>query len=268
MTGEGFLPSTVSMRGAALPDRNGFVTALAVRALRLRRQPIPPAMLDALERCRSPTGGFRFWPVDARPDWAPPLPDDADDTAIMTLELFHAGRIAREEARRIACLTIGRHRVGSFGTRWSGWRRAGVFATWHRPGSGIDLVDCTVTTNVLALFATLDLWRLPGVREAVAMLADAVDWARGSGLRAQSLSPFYPEPAEFMLALRHAVTAGATALAPIYSAAARTGWGCDVDTGRDGHAVCSSPYGFAIWRSAELAVCRGYAPGPIGERER
>jgi hypothetical protein len=260
MTGitDGFVPSTVSMRGSTIVDRNGFITALAVRALRLRGRPIPAAMLDALQRCRSTTGGFRFWPTDMKPSWAPRLPDDADDTAIMTLELFHGGRVTREEARRIACMTIGRHRVGSFGTGWCGWRHGGVFATWHRSGTHVDLVDCTVTANVLALFAALDLWHVPGVRESVTMLADAVQWAGDSMLRAQSLSPFYPEPSEFVLALEHAMHAGATALAAVYDASRRTRWGRDVDPGRAGYAVCSSPYGSALWRSSELSAYRGH----------
>lgn len=253
----GCVPSTVTLGGGRrLPDRNGFVTALAARALRRRGLPVPPAMLDVLAACRSTAGGFRFWPIGARPAWAPELPDDADDTGIMTLELLHAGRLDRAEARRIACLTIGRHRVRSFGPRPSGWRRAGVFATWHRPGSEADLIDCTATANALALFAALGLWHLSGVDAAAAMLADAVGWAGGDAERARSLSPFYPEPGELVDALAHAVESGAAPLGEVLAAARQAPWGRPDDDPEGARAICSSPYGAVLWHAPALAGFR------------
>jgi hypothetical protein len=257
----GFVASCMEAAGQRLDDYNGFVTALAVRALRTRGAEIPAAILDALERCRSPNAGYGFWAPCARPEWAPRLPDDADDTAIMTLELHAAGRLSREEARRIACLSIGRHRIAQLPVLRPPWLRTGVFSTWHRRGIALDLIDCTATANALAAFAALDLHEIPGVRASTAMLRDAVAWAGDDGTRACSLSPFYPEPAEFVLALRHAVEAGAEALAPVYAAAAQTSWGRDADTrvAHDDHRVCSSPYGSAVWRSPALARIRAGA---------
>lgn len=256
-----FILSEVSIGGRKLADRNGFVTALGVRALRRRGLPVPAAMLDALERCRSARGGFRFWPQDARPQWAPDLPDDADDTAIMLLELLHAGRVGREDARRIACLAIARRRVAAFPLLRPPWLRPGVFATWSREGIRRDLVDCTATANALALFAALDLSHLPGVREAGEMLAAAVRWAGDDDLRAASLSPFYPDPAEFVLALDHAGECGARGMAALHRLASATAWGRDAErrSARRDHAVCGSPYGVAVWRSPELARLRGWA---------
>ncbi|QWP76948.1 hypothetical protein J5226_00630 [Lysobacter sp. K5869] len=256
-----FILSEVSIGHERLPDRNGFVTALGVRALRRRGLPVPAALLDALERCCSARGGFRFWPQDARPEWAPDLPDDADDTAIMLLELVRAGRVGREEARRVACLTIARRRVAGFPLLRPPWLRPGVFATWSREGIRRDLVDCTATANALALFAALDLSHLPGVREAGEMLAAAVEWAGDDDLRAASLSPFYPDPAEFALALDHAAECGARGMQALHRRASATAWGCDAEqrsTRRD-HAVCGSPYGVAVWRSPELARLREWA---------
>ena len=258
----GFLDSCMESAGQRRPDRNGFITALAVRALRRQDIAMPDAkldaMLDALERCRSPGAGYGFWAPCARPEWAPQLPDDADDTAIMTLELHAAGRLSREEARRIACLSIGRHRIARLPLLRPPWLRTGVFATWHRRGIALDLIDCTAIANALAAFAALDLHDIPGVRISTAMLRDAVAWAGNDETRACSLSPFYPEPAEFVLALQHAVEAGADDLIPVHAAAAQTPWGRDAETRatRDDHRVCSSPYGFTVWRSPALARIR------------
>ncbi len=257
----GFIDSSMETGGQRRPDRNGFVTALAARALRRQGIGVPDAMLDALARCRSPGAGYGFWAPCARPEWAPRLPDDADDTAIMTLELHAAGRLSREEARRIACLSIGRHRIAQLPALRPPWLRTGVFATWHRRGIALDLIDCTATANALAVFAALDLHEIPGVHASTTMLCDAVAWAGDDETRACSLSPFYPEPAEFVLALRHAVEAGAEALAPVYAAAARTPWGrgAEARVAHDDHRVCSSPYGTAVWRSPALARIRAAA---------
>lgn len=254
----GFIDSSMEAAGQRQPDRNGFVTALAARALRRQGLDIPAPMLDALARCRTPGAGYGFWAPDARPPWAPRLPDDADDTAIMALELHVAGRLSRDDARRIACLTIGRHRIARLSLLRPPWLRTGVFSTWHRRGITLDLIDCTAVANALALFAALDLDNIPGVRASTAMLRDAVTWAGNDEARACSLSPFYPEPAEFVLALGHAVEVGADALMPIHAAAIRTPWGRDAETrvARDDHRVCSSPYGSAVWRSPALARIR------------
>lgn len=258
MTIEGLIASDVTVHGRTTSDRNGFVTALALRALHEQRRPAPTHMLDAIERCRSSTGGFRFWPMETRPPWAPDLPDDTDDTAIMVLELFRAGRFSLEQARRTACLTIGRHRIGALRDQGPPWRRMGVFRTWHRPGSGEDLIDCVVATNAVALFTALGLPRTPGVPESEEMVAAAVAWAGQDWDRAASLSPFYPDPAELVLALAHAVAAGADRLAPVHAMAAATPWGRDAGrrAGRADHAVCSSPYGEVVWRAPVLATLR------------
>jgi len=256
-----FIASDVVLDGQRLRDRNGFVTALGVRALRRAGLPVPAAMLDALQQCRSARGGFRFWPERAHPDWAPRLPDDADDTAIMLLELLRADRISRADAHRTACLAIARRRIAQLPLLRPPWLRIGVFATWSRDGIRRDLVDCTATANVLALFAHLRLAHLPGVREAADMLAAALRWAGDDELRAASLSPFYPDPAEFVLALEHAAECGAAEADELHRLAAATAWGRDAParSERPDHAVCGSPYGMAAWRSPELARLRAWA---------
>ncbi|RZL86246.1 MAG: hypothetical protein EOP82_30570 [Variovorax sp.] len=252
----GCVESTVTLRDGRIRDCNGFVTALAVTALRQAGVAAPEQMLDVLTACRSQTGGFRFWPAGYRPGWAPDLPDDADDTAIMTLELLRAGRLTDAEARRIACLSIGRHRFGSFGAGPTGWRLPGVFATWHRQGSAVDLIDCTATANVLALYAAVGLWHLSGVEAAVGMLADAIEWAGSGWERAQSLSPFYPEPIELVWALEHAVQAGAVPLGPLLALAARQPWARERERHLRGRPICSGPYGAVLWHSPALSAIR------------
>lgn len=253
-----FLPSVVMMKGISCPDLNGFVTTLGIRALRLSGRTVPSAMLDALETCRTEQGGFRFWPSAHRPHWAPDLPDDADDTALMTFELYLHGRLSREEARRIACMSLVRNRVRRVDGLGPRWRRVGVFKTWARETTETDLIDCTAHANILALMATLDLLHLPGVRETYTMLEAALDFAQNDAKRANSLSPFYPSPTEFVLALDHARRCGAHDLDPLAQRAARTSWGRDavLRTYDPNYAICSSPYGQAFWYSPELASLR------------
>lgn len=255
------IESQVSQGGQQRRDRNGFVTALGVRALRRYGLPVPGAMLDTLQACRSARGGFRFWPEGAQPDWAPVLPDDVDDTAIMALELLHAGRIGLDDARRTACMTIARRRIARFPALRPPWLRVGTFATWSREGAAFDMVDCTATANVLGFLAAVGMSHLPGVHEATQMLGAALHWAGDDELRASSLSPFYPDPVELALALEHAARSGAQGLHELHAAAAATGWGANAElrSTRPEHRVCSSPYGVAVWRSPELARLRGWA---------
>lgn len=253
-----FLPSVVRMKGVGYPDVNGFVTALGVRALRLSGRCVPPPMLDALEACRTEQGGFRFWPSAHRPHWAPELPDDADDTALMTLELYLLGRLSRDEARRIACISLVRNRLRRIEGVGPPWRRVGVFKTWARESTETDLIDCTAHANVLALMATLHLLHLPGIRETYGMLEAALDFAQNDAERANSLSPFYPNSSELALALDHAWRCGAHGLAPLAQRVASTSWGRDaaVRTYDPHYAICSSPYSQTVWYSRDLARLR------------
>ncbi|MFP8781295.1 hypothetical protein [Hydrogenophaga sp. RWCD_12] len=259
----GLVASEMHTGGRRLPDRNGFATALAVRALRHRGHAVPPAMLAVLERCRSVHGGFGFWPQGLRPHWAPALPDDADDTAIMALELYLAGRLTRDEVRRTACQRIGTRRIGRLPALRPPWLRTGVFATWSRLAGGQDMVDCTVITNVLALLTVAGLEGIPGADTSMALLECALDWAGDDDARASSLSPFYPDAAEWLLALDHAAAIGAKGMPALLRRALCTRWGQAAAQRRHApdHAICSSPYGLAVWRSPALCAVRCSAEG-------
>src|ERR1044072_8148896 len=85
--------------GRSRRDENGFATALVLR--RIRRlgwsSPGRDRALDFLESCAvEPPGAFAFWPPPARPPWAAGTPPDADDTAVIPLELYACGRRSRE----------------------------------------------------------------------------------------------------------------------------------------------------------------------------
>ena len=155
--------------GRSAHDSNGFVTALAVRELRRAGRTVPETWLDVLETCRRPNGSYGFWPCGATPAWAPELPADSDDTAVLLLEMTLAGRVSRAEARSVACHTVGAHRLRQVLDPGPPWLRRGMFTTWHRRRAwrDIDLVDLTAVTNVLSLLYSLGLERIPGVEESL-----------------------------------------------------------------------------------------------------
>ncbi len=235
--------------GRCRADENGFVTALAVREQRLAGRTVPGGWLDVLEGCRRPEGSYGFWPRAAVPAWAPDLPADSDDTAVMLLELALAGRVARDEARRVACRTVGAHRLRCPPDPGPPWVRRGVFATWHRTG-GADMVDLTAVTNVLALLFSCGLQRIPGVEESLAALAAGLAWAGASPARWHSLSPFYPEPDELARALQHASGCGVPGLVDATRRAR------EVCPRQDPDVVCSMAYGPPTWHSPALAAIR------------
>jgi hypothetical protein len=245
--------------GRCVEDRNGFVTALAVREYRLAGRTVPGEWIDLLAGCRRPEGSYGFWPVGGVPAWAPELPSDSDDTAVMLLELALAGRVSREEARRVACRTVGTHRLRRVLDPGPPWLRRGMFTTWHR-GRDLDMVDLTAVTNVLALLYSLGLQRIPGVEETLAALTAGVAWAGSSVARWESLSPFYPEPDELARALDHATACGVPGLAD----GARVAQ--EVCPRQDPDVVCSMAYGPPTWHSPALTVVRGAerAWGPAG----
>ena len=247
------VPSTVRDRqGGGLRlrrDSNGFISALAARAWRSGGGVVPGVWLDTLESCRAGDLGFSFWPQQATPSWAPRLVPDTDDSAVMALELLHAGRLGLPEARRIACLGVAAHRLRQV-RRGPVWPRVGMFATWQRAGARTDLVDCTVAVNALALLAATGLLGVSGVAETVAAISAGVDWAGADEARLSSLSPFYPEPDELRLAVAHAVAAGCTVLAPVADILG------DARLPDPDAAVCSSPYGLVTWHSRELQAVR------------
>ena len=236
--------------GRSYEDRNGFVTALAVRELRRSGRAVPCGWLEVLEACRRADGAYGFWPVGASPTWAPPLPSDSDDTAVMVLELTLAGRLPLTTARSVACHRVATHRLRRVPDPGPPWLRRGMFVTWHRTGRDVDLVDLTAVTNVLALLYAVGLRTIPGVEESLEALSLAASLSAGSRDRWRSVSPFYPEPEELARALDHAAEWGV----PTAAEAARTVR--DVCPREDPDVVCSMAYGPPTWHSEELTMIR------------
>jgi hypothetical protein len=283
---DGFFRSTVSGSGIDQPDANGFVTAQVLRALGDSAPGILGhhafhAAIGALLACRDDTlAGFRFWPDGRRPGWAPRLPEDADDTAVMALALSRAGQMTEAELRRLACHTIVSHRLLAVLQPGPPWARVGAFKTWMRPGPDPDIADCTVNANAVGLLAAAGLFTVPGYAEACAMIRDAVAWAGDNETRAATLSPFYPEPGDLALAVRAAVAEGASDLSPVLDTLEGSAFWRRLE-GRVSTAepvVCGSPYGLIRWTSRAVGMARsrslstsgrsGRAPDPGGNGRR
>jgi len=260
----GLFVSRVTGGGLDTDDFNGFATAQVLRALgRSAREVLGAAChdaaLDGLLACRNPaTGGFRFWPVGQRPAWAPDLPDDADDTALMGLTLYAAGRMSLADLRRTACRTVVSHRLAATPQPGPPWPRVGAFKTWMRHGVAPAIADCTVNANALALLAAADLRAVPGYAQACAMIADAVAWAGANEARAASLSPFYPEPGEMNLAVECAVAAGVQELrATVMKMGNSTMWrGFRQRSCRENPVICGSAYGLLRWNCKPVGWAR------------
>lgn len=255
--------STITSRDRTETDWNGFVTALVLREM--RHLPSTPALariqaqaLNFLADCASTRlpGAFSFWPTSGRPGWASQVPEDADDTAIMTLELARAGRLSRTELLRIVCHTLIPYRVSAVATPIPTWIQPGVFLTWlsdhpHHP----NLVDCCVNTNAIALMAYADATHLPGYQAACQLIEQGISWVGSSASRLHYLTPFYPNPNEFYFALVHAVECGAPLHHCVEALASLL---LDEITQFDSP-VCSSAYHSVVWHCPALVEVRRVA---------
>jgi hypothetical protein len=269
-TTSGAFVSWIVQRTGEIEDCNGFATALVLRALRQgggirAREPLCQAALDFLESCESPdqAGAFGFWPAHQRPIWAQRVPSDVDDTAIINLELAQYGRRSLDEARRVVYAVLMPHLVQPHLVQnelrpGPSWLRPLVFPTWIGKGKqAANPVDCCVNANVLALLAYTGLTHLPGYKQACCMIADAIAWAGDSPLRVRSLTPYYPQPTEFLYALDHAIACGAVELQTARNQLAGHCAGAEVD-GSQREAICSNAYRAPIWHCPALSLIRAY----------
>jgi hypothetical protein len=256
--GNGAFVSFATSPAGTVEDCNGCITGLVVRAI--GHGPLPGRLhaareraLDYLERCErsAAPGSYGFWPESDRPHWAPELPADADDTALIAVELFRAQRRSLEALRRVALLTLLPFRVrDSERGQDPAWVRPGVFRTWLADGRP-NPVDCVANVNIAALLAQAGLTHIAAYRAVVSMLAAAVAAADGAArTRAPLLAPFYAHPAELRWALAHAVASGASALAP--SLARVASWCADATAPDADRPVCCSAYGRRVWTAPIL----------------
>ena len=268
---EGGFASIVEGPAGIEVDRSGFVAAMVLRSL--RHEPASPDVaeirrfsLDWLTRCRSRTvpGAFAFWPEEARPAWAANVPPDVDDTVVMLGELLRHGRIDRMGALRDLCSTVlGRRVTPNEALLLPPWVVAGSFFTWLPPvaspvrprGRPVDLVDCCVNANVVALMAMLRATHLPGFREAVETILHGLSWAGKDRARLRSLTPFYPSLGSLRDALEHAVECGVAELAA--GLAHLRSLPLELIAPND--ALCGSAYGHSVWRAPAVGLAGSIA---------
>ena len=165
--------------------------------------------LNFLEQCRScqVEGAFGFCERPAVPNGRPTCLR-ISMTRRSPARKCSAGRLD-SSAQWDVIRVLSRARVERHGGGTVAWVRRGAFATWI---GGPGVVDCCANANVVAFLVGTGMEGLPGVREAVQMIGDAIEWSGSSWARLVSVSPFYAHPSELRRAIAHAVDAGATGL--------------------------------------------------------
>ncbi|WP_440955516.1 hypothetical protein ACSAZK_00615 [Methanosarcina sp. Mfa9] len=265
---EGAFPSYIWLGEKVIPDLNSFTTAQVLRALRDVAGPEALAQakekaLDFLLMCRAPDlpGAFRYWPENSRPAFIPELPADADDTAVVLLELLRSGRVDLAAVAKTTAEVLVPCRLKAIHEPAPPWLRPGVFLTWLGCGE-VNIVDCCVNANVAALFAYAGLQGFPGYREACLMIEEGILWAGKDKERIRCLTPFYPQPAEFVYAIRNAVVCGAKELEKSLWLVNSLGWMPENLRAEDKGdlPICSDAYGTIFWKSGVLQKARGLNP--------
>jgi hypothetical protein len=261
---DGSFPSLLVSGNETSTDYNACITGLVARALggeqlpdRLHRT--RERALDYLETCEKSAmpGAFGFWPESSHRMKAIDPPGDADDSAIVAIELYRHGRRSREWLKRIALRVLMPFRVQASEEVRPEWIRVGAFLTWLRP-SPANVVDSLVNANVAALFALAGLRQLSAYSDAVAMVHASITWTAGSAQRARLVAPYYPDTGEFYRTLDYAVGCGAVELKPTLALVEQ--W-FGTDTHPEEHRpVCSAPYGDTVWTAPVLQWARRMLP--------
>ncbi len=220
--------ATVRMPYGEVEDRNCFVSGLVLREL--ADAPATPALAEArrkayafLLRSKYPVYpySFAFYPAQFPPFWLrTALYPDADDTAVIALELVRAGYWPAEALPYIAENYLLRYRAtGPLRHHLAhSWQPEGVFLTWFTTANVANPIDCCANTNVVALLAWAGLKETAGYGEACTMINQAAALVAAAPHRASHFTPYYPHPAEWHHALAHAVAAGAHELRPALAA--------------------------------------------------
>ena len=261
--------STVHLPSGEVEDTNCFITALVLRELSQLRyasswqqtaelEDASRRALGYLMRSVYPVSphAYSFYPHQYHPFWMDTtLFADADDTAVIALELVRYGKRDPEIFTYIAENYLRIYRAS--GTHlYAPWQREGVYLTWFTTADIDNPIDCCVNTNVVAMLAVAGLQDTPGYKEACAMINDAAAWAGADHERLRQLTPYYPHPIEWYYALDHAVKSGAEALRPARDVLASASWlDQSIDTQ---HPVCSSLDGDIVWTSDVLHHVRQF----------
>ncbi len=199
-----------------LYDYNGFVTALILREMQESDPRLYAVQIEkALKylRCykNSENTGYRFWPLHLWPDWAPSLPADCDDIAVISLELAKHNELTDSQLLQLLESHLFASQIKDHPPSPT-WLKKGAFRTWVDGMEEGNPVDCCVNLNILVLFAYLGMKDIVGYHEVVQMLYDAVEWCGDSELRFRSLAIFYPDSRMFLYTLDNAIVHGCSEL--------------------------------------------------------
>jgi hypothetical protein len=212
----GAFRSTVQCDGKSFADENGFITALVLREL--GRLPASfdlfshrERALDFLEACESLSspGAFHFYPPGNEPQWmGTRLAPDADDTALIVLELLKHRRVSQEIADRIIDEVLEPHRLHYRPGDTPDWARQGAYKTWLDISARPNPIDCCVNANVAALLKFSGRDHHTGYKAACETVLYGVRCAGSAPRLARMLTPYYPQPVELLYAMRRALAVG------------------------------------------------------------
>jgi hypothetical protein len=216
--------SEIRDKNNSCKDVNACITALVLRELQKRPDHVPSQItenaLNFLASCASlsTTGAYNFYPTEAGAEnpnahTKIQVPDDADDTALISLLLLQNGIMTRDTLIRHTCVVLDRYRIQSVSKLDPPWFVNGAFYTWLEAGNS-NIVDCCVNANVIALYAYAGLKHLRGYKEACQLISKALIWCDESGQKLASIIPFYADKQELFYAVQNAVRMGASELAP------------------------------------------------------
>jgi len=213
----GAFKSIIKQNNQQCSDANACITVLVLRELLKKPGLVPTEVIDKalnfLKSCASVSnkGGYNFYPVQTSTQNILQLPDDADDTALITLMLLQTGQVSRQIVIKDTCVLLDKYRVVTTDRFQPAWIKKGAFYTWMN-AIGVNVVDCCVNANIAALYAYAGLQHLRGYAEACTMITEAVRWAGRCNKRLLSLTPFYAAPQELYFVVEHAVAMGAVTL--------------------------------------------------------
>ncbi|HTE24176.1 hypothetical protein [Flavitalea sp.] len=264
--GGGF-ETVIRLNNDSRKDVNSCITSLVLRELQKRPGLAPPNVInkafDFLSSCASSStkGAYNFYPSEhnAQNISVPSkitVPDDADDTALITLLLLQTGRITRNSIIRDTCIVLDKYRLPAVGNRDPHWFKAGAFYTWLEAGRN-NMMDCCVNANIVALYAYAGLQHLRGHKEACRLISNAVNWCGRSATRLASIMPFYADKQELFYAVEHAVRMGAAELTPVLK---KLEWANPKNEQFDAdRSVCCSAYGKITWHCSLLQRLRNHS---------
>jgi hypothetical protein len=261
-TCSGAFASFAHLPGGPVEDDNAFATVLVLDLLAgARRDPEIERLCERaiafLLRCRRASGAFGFYPCGAQPAWiGEGLAADADDTALISVALFHAGVLRREELERQVRVTLARYRLQRQ-PQGAPWFRAGVYPTWLDAARLRNPIDLCVNVNVAVLIHESGVGPEHGYGGILAMVGAGLDWAGAGAARARAITPYYPHPAELGHALGRAVQAGVSGACGLLERCLAQPWSRREEAGNA--PICSSLGAGVVWTSPLLQAVRGWA---------